>query len=445
MTDFLLILLLILANSIFAMSEIAIVSAKESRLEPLARAGNRAARATLKLINSPTRFLATIQIGSTLIGILAGALSGAALVDRVDPIVAQVGWLEPYSRPISFAVTVGLITYLTLVIGELVPKRMALNNPERIAMQMARPIQFLSLLGLPLIRVLTLSTEGILRLLRVTTIKGPPVTEEELKLLLAQGAKAGVFEQAEHQLVRRALDLDDRRITSVMTPRRDIIGLDINDSIEEIQAKVIDSGFARLPVFDGDADHVVGIVRTPQLLVQYARGHQVALTEYLYKAVFIPGTASPAQVLELFRQTQMHTVLVVDEYGGVMGLVTPTDILEFIVGQLPSIESEELPADIVQREDGSWLVDGLISIEDLASALPNGETFIQDNRRIQTLNGLVMEQLTRIPITGDTFTWSGFHFEVVDMDGNRVDKVLISQIIDESQSPPDEETDESAW
>jgi putative hemolysin len=370
MTDFLLILLLILANSIFAMSEIAIVSAKESRLEPLARAGNRAARATLKLINSPTRFLATIQIGSTLIGILAGALSGAALVDRVDPIVAQVGWLEPYSRPISFAVTVGLITYLTLVIGELVPKRMALNNPERIAMQMARPIQFLSLLGLPLIRVLTLSTEGILRLLRVTTIKGPPVTEEELKLLLAQGAKAGVFEQAEHQLVRRALDLDDRRITSVMTPRRDIIGLDINDSIEEIQAKVIDSGFARLPVFDGDADHVVGIVRTPQLLVQYARGHQVALTEYLYKAVFIPGTASPAQVLELFRQTQMHTVLVVDEYGGVMGLVTPTDILEFIVGQLPSIESEELPADIVQREDGSWLVDGLISIEDLLQRYP---------------------------------------------------------------------------
>jgi putative hemolysin len=445
MTDFLLILLLILANSIFAMSEIAIVSAKESRLEPLARSGNRAARATLKLINSPTRFLATIQIGSTLIGILAGALSGAALVDRVDPIVAQVGWLESYSRPISFAVTVGLITYLTLVIGELVPKRMALNNPERIAMQMARPIQFLSLLGLPLIRVLTISTEGILRLLRVTTIKGPPVTEEELKLLLAQGTKAGVFEQAEHQLVRRALDLDDRRITSVMTPRRDIIGLDINDSIEEIQVKVIDSGFARLPVFDGDADHVVGIVRTPQLLVQYARGHEVALKEYLYKAVFIPATASPAQVLELFRQTQMHTVLVVDEYGGIMGLVTPTDILEFIVGQLPSIESEGLPSDIVQREDGSWLVDGLISIEDLASALPNGDSFIQDNRRIQTLNGLVMEQLTRIPITGDTFTWSGFRFEVVDMDGNRVDKVLISQIIDESQSPPDEETDESAW
>jgi putative hemolysin len=445
MTDFLLILLLILANSIFAMSEIAIVSAKESRLEPLARSGNRAARATLKLINSPTRFLATIQIGSTLIGILAGALSGAALVDRVDPIVAQVGWLESYSRPISFAVTVGLITYLTLVIGELVPKRMALNNPERIAMQMARPIQFLSLLGLPLIRVLTISTEGILRLLRVTTIKGPPVTEEELKLLLAQGTKAGVFEQAEHQLVRRALDLDDRRITSVMTPRRDIIGLDINDSIEEIQVKVIDSGFARLPVFDGDADHVVGIVRTPQLLVQYARGHEVALKEYLYKAVFIPATASPAQVLELFRQTQMHTVLVVDEYGGIMGLVTPTDILEFIVGQLPSIESEGLPSDIVQREDGSWLVDGLISIEDLASALPNGDSFIQDNRRIQTLNGLVMEQLTRIPITGDTFTWSGFRFEVVDMDGNRVDKVLVSQIIDESQSPPDEETDESAW
>jgi putative hemolysin len=445
MIDFILIFLLILANSIFAMSEIAIVSAKESRLEPLARSGNRAARATLKLINSPTRFLATIQIGSTLIGILAGALSGAALVDRVDPIVAQVGWLEPYSRPISFAVTVGLITYLTLVIGELVPKRMALNNPERIAMQMARPIQFLSLLGLPLIRVLTLSTEGILRLLRVTTIKGPPVTEEELKLLLAQGTKAGVFEQAEHQLVRRALDLDDRRITSVMTPRRDIIGLDINDSIEEIQAKVIDSGFARLPVFDGDADHVVGIVRTPQLLVQYARGHEVALKEYLYRAVFIPATASPAQVLELFRQTQMHTVLVVDEYGGIMGLVTPTDILEFIVGQLPSIESEGLPADIVQREDGSWLVDGLISIEDLASALPNGDSLIQDNRRIQTLNGLVMEQLTRIPITGDTFTWSGFRFEVVDMDGNRVDKVLISQIIDESQSPPDEETDESAW
>jgi putative hemolysin len=432
MIDFLLVFILILANGVFAMAEIAIVSAKKSRLEPLARSGSKAAQTAIKLIDSPSNFLSTIQIGITLIGILAGALSGAALAERVAPLLAQVEWLAPYSRPISLGLMVALVTYLSLIIGELVPKRLALNSPERISMQVARPMQMLSVLGTPVVYLLTRSTEGVLRLLGMKALEEPPVTEEELKSLLAQGALAGVFEHEEHQLVRRALDLDDRPITSLMTPRRDMVGLDINDSIVEVQAKVIASGFSRLPVFDGDYDRVIGIVRTPELLARYAGGQDVELKEHMYPPVFIPATASAEQVLNLFRKTKIHTVMVIDEYGGISGLVTPTDILEFIVGQLPSIEEEiDSFMEIVQRKDGSWLVDGLTSIHDLAAVLPGGEQLLAVGSRIQTVNGFVMEQLSRIPATGEVFTWSSFRFEVVDMDGNRVDKVLISQLAEE--------------
>lgn len=438
MLDFLLVFILILANGIFAMAEIAIVSAKKSRLEPMARTGSRAAQTALNLIESPSNFLSTIQIGITLIGILAGALSGATLAEHVAPILAQVEWLAPYSRPLSLGLMVALVTYLSLIIGELVPKRLALNSPEQISMQVARPMYLLSVIGTPVVYLLTVSTDAVLRLLGMKTLEEPPVTEEELKSLLAQGASAGVFEQEEHQLVRRALDLDDRPITSVMTPRRDMIGLNINDSMLEVQNKVITSGFSRLPVFDGDYDRVIGIVRIPELMARYVEGQDVNLREYLYPPAFIPATASAAQALGLFRQTKIHTIMVIDEYGGVAGLITPTDILEFIVGQLPSIEdaADLYTEEIVQREDGSWLVDGLSSLHDLAATLPGGEKFLVADSRIQTINGFVMEQLSRIPSTGEVFTWSNFRFEIIDMDGKRIDKVLISSLEDEGISSP---------
>jgi putative hemolysin len=431
MVDFLLVFILIIANGIFAMAEIATVSARKSRLEPLARSGSKSAQAVLKLLEAPSSFLSTIQIGSTLIGILIGALSGAALAERVAPLLAQVAWLEPYSRPISLVLMVALVTYLSLVIGELVPKRMALNSPERVAMRVARPVRFLSLLIAPVVYLLTISTDTVLRLLGMKTLQEPPVTEEELKALLVQGTVAGVFEQEEQQLVRRALDLDDRPITYLMTPRRDMVGLDINDALAEIQERVIDSGFSRLPVFDGEYDRVLGTVRTPELMALYAEGQPVDLKKHIYPPVFIPATASAAQVLDLFRKTKMHTVMVVDEYGSVTGLITPTDVLEFIVGQLPSIEdASDISVGIVQREDGSWLVDGLSSIDDLAAVLPDGDRLLSVSSRVQTVNGFVMEQLLRIPTTGELFTWSDLRFEIVDMDGNRVDKVLITQMLD---------------
>lgn len=442
MLDFLLVFLLIVANGIFAMAEIAIVSAKKSRLEPMARSGSKAAQTALALIESPSNFLSTIQVGITLIGVLAGALSGATLAAYVTPILARVEWLAPYSEPLSLGLMVALVTYLSLIIGELVPKRLALNSPERISMQVARPMQLLATLGAPVVYLLTLSTDAVLRLLGMKTLDEPPVTEEELKSLLVQGASAGVFEQEELQLVRRALDLDDRPITAVMTPRRDMVGLNINDSMAEIQEKAVTSGYSRLPVFDGNYDQVIGIVRIPELMARYIEGEDVDLKEYLYPPAFIPATASAAQALGIFRQTKIHTAMVIDEYGGIAGLITPTDILEFIVGQLPSIEDEaDLYVEIVQREDGSWLVDGLSSLHDLAATLPGGERFLATDSRIQTINGFVMEQLARIPATGDVFTWSTFRFEIVDMDGNRIDKVLIASLKDEPADPPDEHGD----
>ncbi|MBX2997341.1 MAG: HlyC/CorC family transporter [Caldilineaceae bacterium] len=362
-----------------------------------------------------------------------GALSGATLAEHVAPILAQVEWLAPYSRPLSLGLMVALVTYLSLIIGELVPKRLALNSPEQISMQVARPMYLLSVIGLPVVSLLTISTDWVLRLLGMKPLEEPPVTEEELKSLLAQGASAGVFEQEEHQLVRRALDLDDRPITSVMTPRRDMVGLNINDSMAEIQLKVIASGFSRLPVFDGDYDRVIGIVRIPELMARYVEGQDVNLRDHLYPPAFIPATASAAQALGLFRQTKIHTIMVIDEYGGVAGLITPTDILEFIVGQLPSIEdaADLYAEEIVQREDGSWLVDGLFPLHDLATTLLGGEQFLAVDSRIQTINGFVMEQLSRIPTTGEVFIWSNFRFEIVDMDGNRIDKILIASVQDE--------------
>lgn len=424
--DFLLVFVLVTANGVFAMAEIALVSARESRLKRMDQSGHQGAKVALKLMEAPTNFLSTIQIGISLVGILAGALSGATLAKHLTPVLEQVEWLAPYSSTISLALMVILVTYLSLVVGELVPKRLALNNPEGISARLARPMNFLSRLGAPLVRILTFSTEAVVRLLGVKVSEEPPVTEEELKSLLAQGTEAGIFEDTEHEVVRRALELDDRSVTTVMVPRRDVVGLDINDSREEIIGCITECGFSRLPVFDGDFDHVVGIVRVPELLAAYAEGQALDLQDHLYEPVFVPRSATPTQVLELFRNTKIHTVLVVDEYGGTMGLVTPTNILEFIVGQLPTLKSTEDPAEIIKREDGTWLVDGLTSLPNLMARLPNATAFSQISRRIQTVNGFIMNHLGHIPKEGETFIWGHFKFEVIDMDSNRVDKVLIT-------------------
>jgi putative hemolysin len=426
--EIILIFLLLIANGVFAMAEIAVVSARNSRLEPLARQGNRAARAALDLIESPNSFLSTIQIGITLIGVLAGAVSGASLAARLAPVLAQVPWLAPYSQAVSLGIIVTLVTYFSLVIGELVPKRLALNNPEGISMRIALPMQGLALLARPLVRLLSLSTELALRLLRVERSTAPPVTEEELKSLLEQGAEVGVFERAEQRLVGRALDLDDWPVTVLMTPRSDITWLDVDASPAEIRRKVIASGFSRLPVADHGLDHVIGFVRIVDLLPRLLEGEKVELQENLLDPVFIPESATPAEAVRLFQQTRLHSLLVIDEYGGIMGLVTPTDILEFIVGQLPTLEPTDPP--VVQRDDGSWLVDGRTPIHELSHILASPILSRAFDSQIQTVNGLVMLMLGHIPVTGEVFEVDGLRWEVVDMDRNRVDKVLLSRVED---------------
>lgn len=442
MLDLLLILLLIILNGVFAMSEIALVSARESRLEPLARQNNAAARTVLRLKEAPNNFLSTVQIGITLIGILAGAVSGRTLADQLTPYLAEIPGLAPYSQTISLAIVVSLVTYLSLVIGELAPKRLALNNPEAISMWIARPMRWLSAVTAPLVRLLSMSTELLLRLLGSTPSEEPPVTEEELKTLLRQGTRAGVFEQTEQEVVGRALDLDDRRVTAVMTPRPDIVWIDLQDPEDVILQTIKESGFSRLPVIDGDSNQVEGIARANELLVRWAEDGVLAVREKLYSPVFVPASASPTQALELIRETRLHTILVVDEYGSVIGLITPTDILEFIVGQLPSLELPQFDEpNILRRDDGSWLVDGMIPLQDLAAKLPENNPFTTIHTQLQTLNGFIMKQLAHIPTTGEIFDWSGYRFEVVDMDGNRVDKVLISLLGQDEETAVDEHPD----
>lgn len=426
MINFLILFALIILNGIFAMSEIALVSAKESRVEPKAKEGSSAARVALQQMDSPNDFLSTIQVGITLIGVSSGALGGRSLANQIEPWVAQVPLLAPYSDTISLVATVSLITYLSLVIGELVPKRLALNSPERITVWVARPMRWLSRVAAPLVWLLSTSTDLVVRLLRVQPSEEPPVTEEEMKRLLEQGMRAGVFEQTEKEVVRRALDLDDRRVTSVMTPHPAIKWLDLSDDEAEIRRTVMESGFARLPVIEGNPNDVLGIVRANELLTAWADGQEVELRDHLYQPAFVPISASPTETLEHFRRSQLHTVLVVDEYGSVVGLITPTDILEFIVGQLPSLELPMGPEPtILEREDGSWLIDGMIAIRDLESNFSDQAPFAKVDTRIQTLNGFIMQQLARIPNEGETLEWEGYKFQVVDMDGRRVDKVLM--------------------
>jgi putative hemolysin len=419
------VVLLILLNGIFALSEIAVVSARKTRLQQWAEDGNVRARAALELANNPNQFLATIQIGITLIGILAGAFSGATIANHLAVILNNIPWLAAYSHPLSLALVVLVITYLSLIVGELVPKRLALNNPERLAVAIATPMQGLSRVAYPAVHLLGLSTEFLLRALGVKPSTEPPVTEEEIRALIEQGTQAGMFEEAEQEMVERVFRLGDRRVSAVMTPRTEIVWLDHRASAEEIRQTITESAHSRFLVADGSLDNVLGVVHAKDLLAHLLGEQVVDLAATLQQPLFVPESMRALQVLELFKQSGTHITLVIDEYGGIQGLVTPSDILEAIVGDLPEA-GEQLEPLAVQREDGSWLLDGMLPIDEFKDLFDLGELPGEDQGIYQTLAGFVIMQLGRIPIAADSFEWEGLKLEVVDMDGNRVDKVLVT-------------------
>lgn len=422
--EVLLIVLLVLANGVFAMSEIAVVSARKELLRQRAEGGDAGARRALELAQHPNHFLSTVQVGITLVGIFAGAYGGATLAGQLAAALEPVPWLAPYRGQVALVLVVMAITYLSLVLGELVPKRIALTHAERIAARVAGPMHTISRLASPLVRLLSASTEGLVRLLRIGRTTEPPVTEEEISALLRLGTEAGVFEEQEQDLVERVFQLGDLHVAHLMTPRRDLVWIDVNDAPQRQREVMAHHRFMRYLVCDGEIDQVVGMVEVKVLWPRALAGEPYDLESALTQPHFVPGTLRALRLLETFRQSGTHLAVVVDEYGGVEGIVTLNDVLEEIAGHLEGREGEGA----VQREDGSWLLDGALPFADVRDLLELDDRHFERAPRYNTLAGLVMAELGQIPATGESCTAFGWRFEVVDMDERRVDKVLASPL-----------------
>jgi putative hemolysin len=423
--EILIIFLLLVANGVFAMAEIAIVSARKARLQQLANAGDSHARTALELAANPNQFLATVQIGITLVGILAGAFGGATIAEEIAALLNGIPYIAPHGEPIGVCVVVLGITYFSLIIGELVPKRLALNNAERIAAAVAAPMRALSTVATPVVRMLSSSTDIVIRLLGVKPSTEPSISPEEIRVLIGQGTESGVFEESEQDMIENVLRLDERRVGTVMTPRTQIVGLKIDDSPEDIRRKIATSQYSRFPVIKDTLDNVLGIVRVKDLLDHSLGGQSLDLKALLQPPLYITESMSILKVLELFKEKGTHIALIMDEYGGLEGMVTHNDILEDIVGYIPSADEPEEP-EVTRREDGSWLLDGLVPIDKLKEIFNIEKLPNEKDSLCHTVGGFVMAQFGTIPCVGQHFQWEKMRFEVVDMDGRRVDKVLIT-------------------
>ena len=429
--EILLILLLTMANGLFSGAEIAVISVRKVRLEQLAKRGSKQARLALKLANSPNDFLSSVQVGITLIGILSGAVGGATLSLRLEAFLGTIAGLAPYSEPLSLLIVVTIITYLSLVIGELLPKRIALNNPEQIACAVAKPLRLLVSATAPVVKLLSVSTDGLLKLLGIQPSDAPAITEEEINVLMQQGTQAGMFEESEQEMVSRVFRLGDRSINALMTPRIEVVWLDIDAPWEENQREIKAYPHAQYPVGRDSLDHCLGIVRMKDILTTYLEGEPANLQHLLRPPLYVPEGSRALHVLELFQDSRTHVALVTDEYGGIEGMVTLNDLVEAIVGEIPSVDEVNEPQ-IVQRDDGSWLLDGLLSIDTLKTLLHQESLPDEADERYHTLGGFMVAMLKHIPISGEHFDAVGFRFEVVDMDGTRVDKVLVTTLSSEA-------------
>ena len=429
--ELIVIALLIIANGLFAMSELAIVAARKSRLQDWAEKGNARAKSALELAEHPNQFFSTVQIGITLVGILAGAFGGRTLASELSTYLAEIPAIGPYSKTIALGIVVICITYLSVVVGELVPKRIALSHAERIAMSMAGPMRLLSAISSPVVRLLTASTDAIFRLLGSRPSQEPPVTEEEIRRLIQQGTAAGVFEASEQNMIEAVIELGDKSARALMTPRTQIVWLDENDSVERIRGKISESGHSRFPVGRGSLDNIVGVTQAKDLLSNALDGKPIDLSASLQPPVLVPRTLTALQVLDYIKRSGSHLVLVVDEYGGIEGLLTHHDVLEAIAGDMPFGETRA-PSKAVQRADGSWLVDGMIPVDDFKEIFHLDSLPGEKHDAYQTLGGFIFTRMGRVPSVSEYFEWNHLRFEIVDMDGKRIDKVLVSRVQDDA-------------
>lgn len=425
--DIFLIISLIVMNGIFAMSEIALISSRKTRLQHWAEEGRTGAARALKMANDPSHFLSTVQVGITLIGVLNGAIGESAIADKLNAYIAQVPELALYSRSISVALMVLIVTYFSLIVGELVPKRLAMRNPEPIASFFSGPMQVLSVIAFPLIKLLSVSTEIALKLFGRSKLKEPSITEEEIQVLMEQGTEEGVFDRSEHELVSNIFSLDDKVIASIMTPRKDIFMLDLDDSFDHNREKLMHSPYSRFPLCRGGFDQILGIVRAKDILNSQFQGEPIDLPNIAKPPLYVLSNISLMHFLEECKKTRMHFALVVDEYGEVEGLVTLNDVMEAIVGDIGSADLVEEPL-MVQREDGSWLIDGMLPVDKFIDLFEVDGLLDEAKGNFHTVGGFVMTQIGHVPTASDWFEREGLRIEVVDMDKNRVDKLLVSSL-----------------
>jgi putative hemolysin len=416
------------------MSEISVVTSRKVRLQQRADENDHRARLALELAQSPEQFLSTVQVGITLVGVLAGAYGGATIASTLAVSVAQIPMLAPYAEGIALGAVVGAITVASLIIGELVPKRIGLNNPEAIASWVARPMILLSRIGGPAVHVLTAATNLVLRIFGVKGQAEPNLTEDEIKALISQGAETGAVGATEENIVQRVFQLGDQRVAAIMTPRPDIEWIEVDATEEELREFLASHSHTQFVVCHGGLDDVLGIVRSADLLPLAFKGARIDLRSLTRDALFVPDSMPAVQLLESFRSSHKHVALVMDEYGAVEGLVTVTDLLTAIVGDLPADASEAAGA-FVSRADGSWLVDGSAAMEEVTTHF-GMDTLPEDEAgAYHTIGGFVMARLGRVPKTADVFEWGGMKFEVMDMDGRRIDKVLVMRMPAASAKP----------
>ena len=422
--EILIILLLIILNGFFAMAELAVVSSRKARLRQLAEAGQRGAAAALRLAEQPGRFLSTVQIGITLIGIFAGAFGGATLAQPLEKwLAATVPAIAHLSGELALILVVASITYLSLIIGELVPKHLALRDPERLAAAVALPMQVVAWLGSPLAWLLDRSTHAVLRLFGLHSISSHRITDEEIRTLIAEAAATGVVERAEQTMICGVMRLADRPVAAVMTPRRDIVWLDLDQPPSVLLQTIRHSGYSRFPMGRGTIDDVQGVVLAKDVLHRHLDGKDLNMTTLAREAPAVHKNAGALHVLNLLKHLPARLALIRDEYGGLEGMVTLTDLMEAIVGDLEDNSAGQEP-EIIPRQDGSWLIDGGLPADKLKELLNLRELPGDDD--YYTLAGLVLAQLGEVPTAGQGFDWGGWRFEVVDMDGQRIDKVLVS-------------------
>ena len=425
------IFVLIFFNAIFAMYEIAMVSSRKIRLNQKRDDGETGAAEALILHNEPNQFLSTVQIAITLINALSGAIGGAVLAEPLAKLLNTIPWLAPYANPIALIVVVLIITYFSIVLGELLPKRIAVGNPEDIAVKFSKMMLTLSKLFRPLIKFLGISTNIGLKLFGIQPDDAPKITTEEIKGYIEEGRDVGVIEDSGQEIFSSIFRLIDRRVEALMTPRMEMTWVDINDSLDQVWAQILNTSHSRIPVADDNLDQILGYIQTRDLLGHNPEEPGFDLRSFIKDPIYLPENMAALKALDAIQDSGVHLAVVIDEFGGITGMVTDYDILEAIVGEIPedSMDTDYL---VFQREDGSWLFDGLIVIDQLKEVLNFSDMPGEDRAAYHTLSGIVMSQLGRIPKTGAKFTYEGYVFEVVDMDGRRVDRVLVSRLPEET-------------